>query len=313
MNVGNQRVFFVLTSVAIIMFYIAYLCVTGPLLIARLRGKWPTAEHGPYFSLGRWGLPVNVLAVVFQIGVMVNLAWPRAAVYGGDHWYFQWGAFIFIGVLGARRRHLLLAKLRGRPASVLAEHRAGSRRASVGAARRAGLSPARWQDIAEFLGSRPPFDAVGADDLARVAAVTETEVSPAGRDDLRAGRRAGRVPADGPGRLGRGPPRRAGPGPARPGRAVRAGLDDLRAADRLRGPGRRGHGVLPHPRGRRAPAAGPADVLRFVARSIVAGRDGRAVPRRSGRPGPAPRRGADPHAAAAVPRPASRSARRRSG
>ena len=36
------------------------------------------------------------------------------------------------------------------------------------------------QDVAGFLGSRPPFDAVGADDLARVAAVTETEVSPRG-------------------------------------------------------------------------------------------------------------------------------------
>ncbi len=36
-------------------------------------------------------------------------------------------------------------------------------------------------DIAEFLGSFPPFDAVGADDLARVAAVTETEVIPRGK------------------------------------------------------------------------------------------------------------------------------------
>jgi amino acid transporter len=36
LNVGNQRALFVLTSVAIIMFYIAYLCVTGPLLVARL-------------------------------------------------------------------------------------------------------------------------------------------------------------------------------------------------------------------------------------------------------------------------------------
>jgi CBS domain-containing protein len=34
--------------------------------------------------------------------------------------------------------------------------------------------------VAEFLGSRPPFDAVSAEDLARVAAVTETEVSPRG-------------------------------------------------------------------------------------------------------------------------------------
>jgi CBS domain-containing protein len=36
-------------------------------------------------------------------------------------------------------------------------------------------------DIAGFLGSHPPFDAVDADDLARVAAVTETEAIPRGK------------------------------------------------------------------------------------------------------------------------------------
>jgi len=124
LNVGNQRAFFVLTSVAIIMFYIAYLCVTGPLLIARLRGRWPSPEHGPYFNMGRWGLVVNVLAVIFQIFVMINLAWPRPAVYGADHWYFQWGAFTFTGVIALVGVVYYLAKLRGRPAAVLAEHRA---------------------------------------------------------------------------------------------------------------------------------------------------------------------------------------------
>jgi CBS domain-containing protein len=37
------------------------------------------------------------------------------------------------------------------------------------------------EDIAGFLGSHPPFDTVGTDDLARVAAVTDTEFSPAGK------------------------------------------------------------------------------------------------------------------------------------
>jgi CBS domain-containing protein len=37
------------------------------------------------------------------------------------------------------------------------------------------------QDIAGFLGSHPPFDSVGADDLAHIAAVTEMEFSPAGK------------------------------------------------------------------------------------------------------------------------------------
>src|SRR6516164_2529854 len=131
LNVGNQRAFFVLTSVAIIMFYIAYLCVTGPLLVARLRGKWPTAEHGPYFSLGRWGLPVNLAAVIFQAIVMINLAWPRAQVYGNDRWYYQWGAFVFVGILGGVGAVYYLVALRGRPATVLAEHRASAAPAGV--------------------------------------------------------------------------------------------------------------------------------------------------------------------------------------
>jgi CBS domain-containing protein len=36
-------------------------------------------------------------------------------------------------------------------------------------------------DVAAFLGSHPPFDAVGADELARVAALTEPEESPQGK------------------------------------------------------------------------------------------------------------------------------------
>ena len=49
-NIGNQRVFYILTSVAIILFYIPYLMVTGPMLVRRLRGQWPRRDHGPYFA-----------------------------------------------------------------------------------------------------------------------------------------------------------------------------------------------------------------------------------------------------------------------
>lgn len=102
-NIGNQRVFYILTSVAIILFYIPYLMVTGPLLLRRLRGHWPKPDHGEYFSLGRWGVVVNAFAVLYGLGMTINLAWPRAAVYGSDHWYFQWGAVVFtvgIAVIG---------------------------------------------------------------------------------------------------------------------------------------------------------------------------------------------------------------------
>ena len=83
-NVGNQSAFFVLTSIAIIMFYLAYLGVTVPMLIKRLRGQWPKPDHGPYFSLGRWGLPVNIAAVAYGTLVAINIAWPRNAIYNSS-------------------------------------------------------------------------------------------------------------------------------------------------------------------------------------------------------------------------------------
>jgi amino acid transporter len=98
-NLGNQRAFFILTSTAIILFYIPYLMVTGPMLVRRLRGGWPRPEHGPYFKLGRWGTVVNLVAVVYGAAMTINLIWPRAEVYGSDHWYFQWGAVIVTGLI----------------------------------------------------------------------------------------------------------------------------------------------------------------------------------------------------------------------
>ncbi len=98
-NVGVPEVFTAVTSVAIIMIYLAYLLVTVPLLRKRLRGEWPdddSARSG-YFTLGRWGLPVNILAVVWGAAMAINLAWPRSEVYGEG--VLSWIAFIFIGIV----------------------------------------------------------------------------------------------------------------------------------------------------------------------------------------------------------------------
>ena len=40
-NIGNDQIFTVITSIGIIMIYIAYLLVTVPMLRLRLRGEWP--------------------------------------------------------------------------------------------------------------------------------------------------------------------------------------------------------------------------------------------------------------------------------
>ena len=96
-NLGTPEVFTAVTSVAVIMIYLAYLLVTVPLLVRRVRGQWPTTDAPQgYFSLGRLGLPVNIVAVVWGAGMALNLAWPRVAVYG-DNGPLQYIAVLFIG------------------------------------------------------------------------------------------------------------------------------------------------------------------------------------------------------------------------
>ncbi|AVL26316.1 APC family permease [Nocardia brasiliensis] len=99
-NIGQPKIFTVLTSIAIIMIYLAYLMVTGPMLSRRLRGQWPPKElaAGGYFTMGRWGVVVNIVAVVWGVGMALNLAWPRRSVYGTP-WYNTWGAFVYIGAI----------------------------------------------------------------------------------------------------------------------------------------------------------------------------------------------------------------------
>jgi amino acid transporter len=124
-NLGNQSAFLALTSVAIIMFYLAYLCVTGPMLLRRIRGTWPKPDHGPYFSLGRWAIPVNAFAVVYGAIIAFNIAWPRRDVYnaiGAHHWYFQWAAYLFIGGVVAIGAIYYFAVYNRKPIEVLAEH-----------------------------------------------------------------------------------------------------------------------------------------------------------------------------------------------
>ena len=112
-NIGQPQIFTVLTSIAIIMIYLAYLMVTGPLLVKRIKGEWPPEDLKPggYVTMGKFGLPVNIAAVVWGAGMALNLAWPREAVYGTP-WYNTFGAFVYIG--GIQGVGLLWYALKGR-------------------------------------------------------------------------------------------------------------------------------------------------------------------------------------------------------
>lgn len=106
-NIGQPALFTAITSVCIVLLYIAYALVTIPLLLRRRKG-WPagasteetnTERGGRLFSLGRFGIVVNVIAVVYGIGMILNLGWPRPEVYdpAGAHWYLHYFSLLFVG------------------------------------------------------------------------------------------------------------------------------------------------------------------------------------------------------------------------
>ncbi|MGX6448882.1 APC family permease [Patulibacter sp. S7RM1-6] len=73
-------------------FFVAFAFPAVAFLVALLRGRW---TPGP-FSLGRWTRPVAVLAVVWTLFELVNIAWPRAT---DVPWYQAWAVVLIGGVL----------------------------------------------------------------------------------------------------------------------------------------------------------------------------------------------------------------------
>ena len=97
------RVFTTLSSVCIVMLYLAYLWSPCRCWSTGSRDWDRVGQHRrrrPLFSLGRWGMPVNVLAVVYGAVMVVNLAWPRAEVYdpSGENGILLWFAPLMVGI-----------------------------------------------------------------------------------------------------------------------------------------------------------------------------------------------------------------------
>lgn len=98
-NFGQAGVFAAITSVSVVIVYLAYLLVTVPALVHRLRGT--SLSYGPpIMDLGKWGIPVNLVAVVMGGALCINIAWPRAEVYNpeGTSLILQYFAVIFVTV-----------------------------------------------------------------------------------------------------------------------------------------------------------------------------------------------------------------------
>jgi amino acid transporter len=71
-------------SFASVGIYIAFQMVVLAALIARTMGWRPSGS----FKLGGWGLLVNLVALAYGVGAIVNILWPRSP---NDPWYVNYG------------------------------------------------------------------------------------------------------------------------------------------------------------------------------------------------------------------------------
>ena len=89
---ATPKVYELLINFSAAGFFAAYLFPLTGSLWQRVSGRWSASP----FSLGRAGLTVTAVAMIFAALEFVNIAWPRA-VY--PQWYLNWAVWIAVGVL----------------------------------------------------------------------------------------------------------------------------------------------------------------------------------------------------------------------
>jgi amino acid transporter len=97
MNLQFPKVFELVTSIAILWANLAYWTVVAVQLKNRFKSG-RNRDTQARFSLGKWGLPINILALVWSSFMVINVSWPRTSTYGLE-WYNQYAAWIYTTVL----------------------------------------------------------------------------------------------------------------------------------------------------------------------------------------------------------------------
>src|SRR5688572_28145626 len=93
-NLQFPKVFELVTSIAILWANLAYWIVVAVQLKNRLKPARNALNTDARFSLGFWGLPINILALIWSSFMVINVSWPRTATYGVE-WYNQYAAWIY--------------------------------------------------------------------------------------------------------------------------------------------------------------------------------------------------------------------------
>lgn len=81
-NLNHPQVVEAIGSVSVVWINLAYLFVTVPRLVSRWKARHLPNERDGYFTLGRFGLIINLAAVIWGIAIVVNTGWPRPEIYG---------------------------------------------------------------------------------------------------------------------------------------------------------------------------------------------------------------------------------------
>jgi amino acid transporter len=84
--------------------YVAFQLIVVAALIARAKGWRPNGQ----FTLGAWGLWVNLAALVYGVCAIVNMVWPRSP---DAAWYINYSMILTtLVVMGAGLVYMLLGK-----------------------------------------------------------------------------------------------------------------------------------------------------------------------------------------------------------
>ena len=93
--------------------YGMFTMTTGIGLYARLSGRWdPTLGR---LNLGRWGLPINVIAFHWSLFELINIAWPRPYAVAPDApWWQLWAVPLVLGsILTVTTLYVVMGQVRG--------------------------------------------------------------------------------------------------------------------------------------------------------------------------------------------------------
>lgn len=84
--------------------YVSFQMIVFGALYARKNGWVPSGA----FKLGKWAMPVNIIAAIFGLGAIINLAWPRSPT---DPWYLNYGMVLTLAiVIGTGLIYMLIAR-----------------------------------------------------------------------------------------------------------------------------------------------------------------------------------------------------------